>query len=365
MGSRLTLFSKTMFRAFLIAAVIGTCLGQNFQKVIFPASQKTVNFFRPQANQKRVNTVSSFNRPQARFISRPSKQSRVVISESRQESKDVFEETRSQANMVKSTLKKLAANNKASKYMKRIFIAGDCLQDVEEAIDAIEQGVTIIESAEPELRKLISSVSSIDNTTDLADVTRTSAQLLRQMETVLPKLAPPRNDVCGSSFNTASKTMEAVGNILKAISDDETLELSKLTQLELQISKVIVDSINTFLGELRDIFADLKTECTSHRGYNVRSFGAIGKMLEGLADLFKNLGDTPTSKKIREKVNLTKKISATIETFPEINFEKLDCNAPGDFETSATLLEDLANIIEEVGLEKLQKQLGVEDLITV
>merc|ERR1712123_403626 len=129
---------------------------------------------------------------------------------------------------------------------------------------------------------------------------------------------------------------------LYAVSEDSTLGLSKVTKLELKISKEIVDSLTIFLGELRDTFADLRSHCTSHKGYNIRAIQAIGSMLEALADLFKNLGAN--------------------ENFPESAVGNLNCNSPGDFEATARMLEDLAKLIEEVGIDKLKSQLGVTGL---
>ena len=38
----------------------------------------------------------------------------------------------------------------------------------------------------------------------------------------------------------------------------------------------------------------------------------------------------------------------------------LDCNRPGDLSLAAETMEDIATLIDEVGLEDLQEQLGVD-----
>merc|ERR1711892_1207185 len=76
---------------------------------------------------------------------------------------NVVEETRTQADNLKTTLRKLAANPKAAKYMNKIFQAGDCVKYFFHVFYAIERGTAIIERAEPELRQLISTASSIDD----------------------------------------------------------------------------------------------------------------------------------------------------------------------------------------------------------
>ena len=111
----------------------------------------------------------------------------------------------------------------------------------------------------------------------------------------------------------------------------------------------------------------------------MRALKAIGNMLNDLADLFKELGDQEGEKEIREKTKFTNKIAvsiklgikqdninkyfqAAIQKFPDSSVEGLNCNNPGDFETTARMLEDLVKLIEEVGIDKLKNQLGIQGL---
>ena len=38
----------------------------------------------------------------------------------------------------------------------------------------------------------------------------------------------------------------------------------------------------------------------------------------------------------------------------------LNCNTPGDFTTAAKTLDDVAQLIDDIGLQSLQQQLGVD-----
>merc|ERR1712106_971272 len=233
---------------------------------------------------------------------------------------------------------------------------------VEEAIYAIERGTAIIERAEPELRQLISTVSSIDDNSDIIEVTKTSVDILRQLETLMPKLAPSNSDICGSSFYTAFEALQTVGDVFYEVSEDRSLDLSTVTSLELKISREIVNSVNSFLKKLKRTFADLEANCNSDKAYNVRSLQAIGRMLMDLADLFNELGDHEGETEIREKTKLTNKVADVISKLPNAAVPGLNCNNPGDFETTARTLEDLVKLIEEVGIDKLKNQLGLQGI---
>ena len=43
-----------------------------------------------------------------------------------------------------------------------------------------------------------------------------------------------------------------------------------------------------------------------------------------------------------------------------VGAELFECNEPGDFSKAASVLEDLATLIEEVGVDNLQAQLGID-----
>merc|ERR1711935_97512 len=192
------------------------------------------------------------------------------------EYENIVEKTRKQTNALKKTLMKLAANPSAAQYMKKTFQVGDCVKTVEEAIAAIESGASIIEGAEPELTKIISTLSGLDDTSEIIEVTKTSVDVLRQLETLMPKSAPANPDICGSSFEVVFETLQTVGDVLNEISEDSSLELARVTRLELKLSREIVVSVNSFLKKLRQNFSDLSASCTSDKGYNARALMAMG-----------------------------------------------------------------------------------------
>merc|ERR1712106_257743 len=341
---------NTMFRAICFAAVITTCLSQNFRNFYKDSRFSTKPVFKPFLSSSNIqpNNPIGF----AGFVS----------TNNNNDKNEIFEETRIQANSLKATLRKLANNPKSSRYMKRVIITGDCVQTVEEAFDAIEHGANIIEGAKYELTELLTTVNRINDNSEILQVTETSAEILRQIESLIPKLAPSNENFCGSTFEVAYETLKTVGDVLYEVSEDKSLGLAKVTKLELRISKEIVDSVANFLGELKDTFADLRNHCTSHKGYNVRSMQAIGSLLHSLADPFKNLGDSEGEREIREKTSLTLKIAGAIRNFPKSDVGNLNCNSLGDFEATARMLEDLSELIEEVGIENLKSQLGVNGL---
>ena len=47
-----------------------------------------------------------------------------------------------------------------------------------------------------------------------------------------------------------------------------------------------------------------------------------------------------------------------INKFGDLELWRLECNTPGSLKVAAQALDDIASLIEEVGIEKLCQQLG-------
>jgi len=66
-----------------------------------------------------------------------------------------------------------------------------------------------------------------------------------------------------------------------------------------------------------------------------------------------------TAEQIQKGHDLTENIANQLQQMKDIDVGDLDCSA-SDLNGAASSMEDLANIIQEVGIETLKLQLGVE-----
>merc|ERR1711892_883221 len=116
-------------------------------------------------------------------------------------SSDFVQQTRTQANSLKNTLMTLASIPGAKRIINRIINDDNnvCLSSVEEAIIAVETSTKIVESAGPEIEKIIITVEAFEKITDTPTVVREAANILRLLEVLIPKLAPANVQVCGAS----------------------------------------------------------------------------------------------------------------------------------------------------------------------
>lgn len=275
---------------------------------------------------------------------------------------DFVGETRRQTDELKVTLRFLARDPRSSKYMERVFAGSDCIKNIEDAIAAIEQGTQLIENAKPELKQLLHLTDKLSRKSNIIETTRVSADIMRELEVLLPKLAPEQGTVCGSTTSAALSALFNVAVVLDDVSRDSSLDLPQIIKLQLRVSNKIVTAVTNFLVKLKDTTDNLENICTTDKRYNVRAINSLGQMLEDLAELFFTLGDFQNAEKIREKAPVFEKVTKILSAVPSSSPVSLECNKPGDFETSAAMMEDLAKLLEEFGLENLKKQIGFSGL---
>merc|ERR1712106_1108750 len=180
----------------------------------------------------------------------------------------------------------------------------------------------------------------------------------------VPKLAPANPKGCGSSPAVSFTVMNIVASVLDEITKDGNIRLSHSGRQELQTSATIVRGIVSFIKQLGATFNGFdKEKCVSDKDTNVSAISAIGEMLYSLGNMFESFGGNSEAKQVRDRAAYVQNIVAAIQKSSLFDVGTLDCSRPGDTSLAAQTLDDVADLIAEVGLEQLAKQLGVEKLV--
>merc|ERR1712086_1068950 len=145
---------------------------------------------------------------------------------------------------------------------------------------------------------------------------------------------------------------------------DELYSSNQITGLqtreELKTSAKIISGATTFITKLNKSFTKFDRLCSTDKEYNVEAITSIGEMMSGLADLFGALGGISDAEDIRKQEDFTKRVVDNITKLRNYDLGTLECNNSGSFKVAAQTLDDVAKLIEEVGLETLCTQLGVD-----
>jgi len=280
----------------------------------------------------------------------------------RKAKRDIINDTRNLSNNVQKILRQLAADPTSAVIVNRIIKDEDniCLVDLEDGIANIEMATKLVERAGSDIKNLIEKVNSIGDLTDPATVVRAVADMLRIVEPVVHKIAPNNPSICAASPDQAFGSLRSLAVLVDELSYTNQLRLSVDGRRQLKDSASTISSVTNFLIQLRSTFTKFEQICTPDKQYNIQAISAVGDLMVSLADMFGTLGGVTKGEQIRKGKQYVNKVVAQLNKIENLGLGELDCTRPGDFSVAASTLEDLATIINDVGIEQLQTQLGVD-----
>jgi len=276
-------------------------------------------------------------------------------------STDIIQQTRTLANSVKSTLRSLARDPDSAVIIQKIIGDKDnvCLNSLEEGIAGIETATQLVEKAGDDIKALISKVERFTKLKDPATVVKEVAAILRILEPLVKNIAPSNPEICQATPDEAFGSLRSLAVLVDSLASSYQLNLSPEGRALLKKSGSTISAVTTFLTQLRETFSRFEEICTADKQYNLEAVNAIGDLMVHLADLAGSLGGVKIGESIRKGKVFTERIVAQLNKIDNLDVGTLDCTSPGNFSVAAQTLEDLSVIIEDVGIESLQEQLGI------
>merc|ERR1711915_1071133 len=224
-------------------------------------------------------------------------------------------------------------------------------------MNAVETGTKLVESAGDDLKTLIAKVNNFGDLTDQITALRETSDILRLVDPVVTKISPENpTSTCTGTFGS----LRSLAADLDELFDSRKLAITFPVRAQLKESAKKISAVVTFLNQLKSTSSKFTQICTANRQYNFETLGAVGDLMDNLGDLFGTLGGAKDGDKFRNGKEYVNKVLAQVNEIDDLGLGEGDCDRQWDFSDTASTLDDLAALIEEVGLEDLQKQLGVD-----
>ena len=188
------------------------------------------------------------------------------------------------------TLRTLAKDPATSQHIDRAFSDENmvCLKNMDEAIEAIQEGTRLFEAAQPNLDSLNRRVKELRGLTGEAEVLRQVASIFRALEPLLKKLAPsnPASRICSASPDRTQAFLRSLAVMMHELSEDTNLAISPEIRGELTRSGVILSTVTSFL---RQLISQSKSfpqySCVSDKESVTRGILTLGNIISSLADM--------------------------------------------------------------------------------
>merc|ERR1711892_52877 len=247
-----------------------------------------------------------------------------------QNTMDIIKQTRTQANALKNTLRTLSNKPEASPILDKVFSekSNDCIKNMDEAIEAIETSTKLFENAGDEIKLLLKAVKEIQTIDDTPDVVRRTANIIRLLDVLVPKITPSTS-VCQTTSADVLGSMRRLSTLVTDLSVQDDLYYSTNGRQTLTTSAQILSNVTSFLTKESNF--NFEHFCTKDREYNTEFITALG-------------GLTAANQLTNHEV-FTKKSVTRINNLGYLDMAGVDCNTPGSSQLVANTLDDLAGII--------------------
>jgi len=270
-------------------------------------------------------------------------------------SSNVVQQTKDLANTVTSVLEELANNPVSAGRVNQIISDNysPCLTSIEDSIASLQSSSQLVESLGPEIQSLTDRFTALRSVTEPAKVVRETGAVLKLLQPLADKTAKIESGNCPES-------LRSLALLVTEISEKPELRLKFSVRENLKKSSATLSIVNVFLSQLEPTIARMKRFCTDDNQYNRDAMVAIGDLMLDLSNMYSSLGDLRTGEEFRYGKVYIDRVAAQLEKLEEVGLGQSDCVSNGDLGGAAEILDQLATLIEEAGIESLKEQLGAD-----
>jgi len=269
-------------------------------------------------------------------------------------SDDLVQQTKDLATTVTAVLEDLASNPVTAGRVNQIIKDNysPCLTSLEDGISSLKASSQLVESLGPELQGLTDKFTSLQQLKDPARILRETGALLKQLQPLADKTEKIQSGNCPESFRSLAL-------LVTEISDKPELRLKFGVRENLRKASATLSIVNVFLSKLKPTIARMKKFCSNDNKYNRDAMVAIGDLMLDLSNLYSSLGDIKMGEKFRYGKIYIERAVGQLQKLEEVGLGSTDC-VNGDLSKAAEILDELATLIDEAGIETLQAQLGAD-----
>ena len=268
---------------------------------------------------------------------------------------DIVSETRKTVDNAKTILEGLRDDEISAPLIAESLNTSQCLESIDDAIVAMESSAKLLEDNRLELIYLVATFQDLERENDIIKQTRSSAFLIRVLGDLVPRLtASPVNVKCNGSPQQRIAALYELAIMLENIAGnvDAYLPRQAINYSAKQTAKLakFLTKLDISLGKLQD------GQLCARSDFQSAIYSTIEEIMTDLADYIGDVAKLET----RSAAILGKSIqfSELANAYIGIELEQ-PCGSFNSYSDLADILDDLATIIEDAGVEVLSKELGI------
>jgi len=276
---------------------------------------------------------------------------------------NLVKDSKAMVEAAKALFQFLEGSEEAQITFDLVFETSKCLGNVEDVIILMDETVKLVEDNAPEILYLAALVENLKDEKDVIIQVEDSSKMLRALGYLIPSLSNLSPKLCISSPEDSIRSFKSLSLALLHIRDHRDIPVDDVVRQHLEFSSKVMSDTAVFLTQMLKSLHNFKIKCTNNEMKDAAVYDTIGDIMVSLADFFLVLGFDDKVDAIKRQVVLLRRITRPFEELEEFNVldTKLTCEfEQGSYEQLALTLEDIAELIKNVGLEKLSTDLGID-----
>merc|ERR1712012_464251 len=274
---------------------------------------------------------------------------------------DFIVQIREQTDTLKESLEQISADARAADILNKIIEDDDniCFSSLDDGIQSIEIAASLLENAEGDMKTLLAKINTFRTLSDPVETIREAGSILRTLGPFIRNITP-KTSVCQESPEQAFGSLVSFAALMEELAANPPFSVRLFVRQNLQESSKILFTVSKFLNQVQNEFSKFQKLCNAEREYNLDAIKAIGDLMVSLGDLFDSLGGSDEDLDFSKGKDFVDKLVLELNKIKDIGLGDLQCDKPGEFKIAAQTMDELAILIEEVGLDKIQEQFGLD-----
>jgi len=240
-----------------------------------------------------------------------------------------------------------------------VFKTSGCLENIQDAVELMDNSYDLVAKNAPDLIYLEAIIKKLTQEKNIAKIIQVPSKMLRILEDLIPKLDVKTPKKCLSSLKASAEDFKGLSHFLKDVLNHRDISLPENQRQIMQRSSKTMYDVAKFLIILDKSLETFKTLCSHNKTRFIALDRIMAKVTASFAALYKVLGSEKTSDDVLRQGEIIARILDALRDSNELS-SKLYCGANGAYEELAISLDDLAEIVQNVGLESLSTELGVD-----
>jgi len=244
-----------------------------------------------------------------------------------------------------------------------------CIQSLPKAVQLLRRLGQIVSDTDPLVKRMEADLESLkEERYDLVASMRISARLLDTLDTIPEMMkALPTSPWC--PYGDGYTNLYEISTFLESLSHAPAIQQAVGVAEQLKKSGLIVRETTNFLGKLKASFSRMPNICSREPDITIKGIQAVNDIFNVVEELFNKIGYNINLAEIRQSsiVNVHT-IMNKIYLLKQMDYPLYGCDSlvksgiPGsdsDLKTLSQALKDLSTVVQDVGLEELEQELGV------